>query len=760
MPLRKSESPPPLARGRAEDGSLDDWTLQYRGKSKRSQSLAIRTGDNNPVTYFRDMAPGVLANGYRPLPIQPGEKRPRPELNGWSRYCGNAPDNETFKTWLRAYGSSGVGIACGNVAGVDIDVLDPAVAAEIKDAIVRRLGQAPERTGLPPKTLLLYRATQPFAKKPIKKFALPGFTPADGQKNEHGAEILANGAQFVAFHIHPDTGLPYSWANGDPTSTNIDDLPTITPEQAEWAYNEAYRILISHGATPIEKSTPIGNGASVPVSERPAKDAEDLKGDPEEIAAALRYIPSDCSRGEWVRIGQAIKNALDDAGEPIFVEWSTSSERYRDNGVQAEETYRTFRIDAQRDARGRAGAATIFAAAKKNGWQGTRARSSAEEDFNGKLATSGKAEAKDAPALPVVQKKRPAPQPIELLGDEAPGEYPDPLVEGLIDEGAAVLLIGAPKAGKSHAAYAIAHAVATGRPLAGRHVEAGGVLYVQYEGFAGMRSRRAALRAKHGTAGALAFWKATGNILHAEHQELIVVQIEEAERRLGRRISLIVVDTLSAAAPGLDQNKAAEVSKALEGFKARVLRDDRALLLIHHTPKNGDDPAGSFVFKANVDGVLRVEKMAGGVRKLVAADMRDHAEGNDLEFRLESVRVGTTRRGRAVESAVALFGAAGEFAPVDDGMTPGIRSVQAAIRSLLEHAPTAANGSQSLRRSEIVWAVSMGDSMGGAISRDAANKRVMDWWEVHGRKSGVNEAGPKNRKVLVFPPMWEVMGGS
>jgi KaiC/GvpD/RAD55 family RecA-like ATPase len=252
-------------------------------------------------------------------------------------------------------------------------------------------------------------------------------------------------------------------------------------------------------------------------------------------------------------------------------------------------------------------------------------------------------------------KAPPKPQPIELLGDEAPGEYPDPLVEGLIDEGAAVLLVGAPKAGKSHAAYAIAHAVATGRPLAGRHVEAGGVLYIQYEGFAGMRSRRAALRIKHGSEGALAFWKATGNILHPAHQDLVVVQIKEAERRLGRRIALVVVDTVSAAAPGLKQNDAGEVSAALEAFKAKVLAPDRALLIIHHTPKEGTDPAGSYVFKANVDGVLRVEKMAGGVRKLIAADMRDHAEGNDLQFCIESVRVGTTRRGRPVDSAVALF---------------------------------------------------------------------------------------------------------
>jgi KaiC/GvpD/RAD55 family RecA-like ATPase len=227
----------------------------------------------------------------------------------------------------------------------------------------------------------------------------------------------------------------------------------------------------------------------------------------------------------------------------------------------------------------------------------------------------------------------------------------------LIDEGAAVLLVGAPKAGKTHAAYAIAHAVATGRPLAGRHVEAGGVLYIQYEGHAGMQSRRAALRVQHGTEGALAFWKAKGNILHPAHQDLIVVQIEEAERRLGRRIVLVVVDTLSAAAPGLEQNVAGDVSAAMESFKAKVLTADRALLLLHHTPKEGKDPAGSYVFKANVDGVLRVEKpeKAGGVRKLIAADMREHAEGNDLQFCLESVRVGTTRRGQPVHSAVALF---------------------------------------------------------------------------------------------------------
>jgi KaiC/GvpD/RAD55 family RecA-like ATPase len=351
-------------------------------------------------------------------------------------------------------------------------------------------------------------------------------------------------------------------------------------------------------------------------------------------------------------------------------------------------------------------------------------------------------------------------QPLELLADDVSEEYPDPLIEGLIDQGSAVLLIGHPKAGKSHAAYALAHAVATGRPLAGRHVEAGGVLYIQYEGHAGMRARRAALRIKHGSDGALAFWRASGNILHAEHQQLVVAQIHEAARRLARPISLVVVDTVSAAAPGLKQNEASEVSKTLEEFKGRVLTPDRALLLLHHQPKSGDDPAGSFVWRANVDAVLRVEKLAGGVRNLVAADMRDHAEGNELQFRLESVRVGTTRRGRAIESAVALFGAAGEFVPVDDGMSPALRSVQATVRKLLKDAPTVANGGLKLTRAEIVRAVSMGDSMGGALSRDAANKRVSDWWEFHGRKSGISETGRRNAKTLVFHPMWEVMGAS
>lgn len=348
--------------------------------------------------------------------------------------------------------------------------------------------------------------------------------------------------------------------------------------------------------------------------------------------------------------------------------------------------------------------------------------------------------------------------PIELLGDDCPDVYPDPLVEGLIDEGAAVLLIGHPKAGKSHAAYAIAHAVATGQSLAGRHVEAGGVLYIQYEGFAGMRARRAALRIKHGPGGKLAFWRASGNILRPEHQQDIVRRIEEAERRLGCRIVLVVVDTVSAAAPGLKQNDAADVSAALEGFKARVLNADRALLLLHHKPKNGDDPAGSFVWKANVDGVLHVEKLTGGARRLVAADMRDHVEGGDLEFRLEPVQVGTTRRGRPMFSAVAIFGAAGDFSYTNEPATPAARSVEAAIRSLLKDATISAVGAKTLRRADVVKAVAIGGPIGGACSIDAASKRVSDWLELHGSQFGVAQIGRKNMKILTFHPSSEFIG--
>ena len=78
---------------------------------------------------------------------------------GTSSTSGRRP-RRRFAKWLRVYRNYGVGLAFGpdDVIGVDLDWIEPAIAARAWDITKDILGETPlVRIGRPPKKLALYR---------------------------------------------------------------------------------------------------------------------------------------------------------------------------------------------------------------------------------------------------------------------------------------------------------------------------------------------------------------------------------------------------------------------------------------------------------------------------------------------------------------------------------------------------------------------------------------------------------------------------
>jgi hypothetical protein len=156
----------------------------------------------------------LVDNGYPVIPIMPGAKVPGHFRKGawaaypdWTRHCDRATKSFEIDIWRR-WPDCAVGIACGAVVGIDIDVPDASVAVSLTDLAKRMLGETPcLRIGQAPKRLLVYRAAEAFR----------------GRKR-HPLEVLARGQQFVAYAIHPVTGQPYSWPEEGLTDTHR--LPT------------------------------------------------------------------------------------------------------------------------------------------------------------------------------------------------------------------------------------------------------------------------------------------------------------------------------------------------------------------------------------------------------------------------------------------------------------------------------------------------------------------------------------------------------
>ena len=192
------------------------------------------------------------------------------------------------------------------------------------------------------------------------------------------------------------------------------------------------------------------------------------------------------------------------------------------------------------------------------------------------------------------------------LADCATAKPEGYLVKGVIAPGNLVVLFGPPGAGKSLIAPLIAHAIASGRGVFGRRVRRGRVLYMAAEDGTGMRQRARALLEAIGPADG--FFIAPGPVdLLLENDDVPTDfdALRAAARRL--RIALIVIDTMAAAFPGLDENDGRAMGSAVQRLR-QLAEGGAAVLIVHHGAKGGGStPRGHGVLDGAADVTLRID---------------------------------------------------------------------------------------------------------------------------------------------------------
>ncbi len=297
------------------------------------------------VGFMERHADAMLSAGYHILPIGPGTKKPQrcqfdewQDLPEWQRYCDREAKPFELMQWKKWIGA-GIGIACGNVCGIDIDVLDPELSIRLRNLALRMLGDTPLiRIGLAPKALLVYRTDRPF----------PGV-------KRHPIEALCHGQQFVAAAIHPTTQRPYDWPDSHPANTDITSLPMVTQEGVAAFLQAAWEML------PDDQRQ-----ASLTASlEQSAwRGPSDPRGTMEAIQSALNHIPNaDLHWDDWFRVGMGLKGALGDAGLSLFEDWSAWSTK--NDPARTRELWATLRPRSM-------GAGTIYWLAEQQGWRPAR----------------------------------------------------------------------------------------------------------------------------------------------------------------------------------------------------------------------------------------------------------------------------------------------------------------------------------------------------------------------------------------------------
>jgi hypothetical protein len=230
------------------------------------------------------------------------------------------------------------------------------------------------------------------------------------------------------------------------------------------------------------------------------------------------------------------------------------------------------------------------------------------------------------------------------------------LVHHLLAAGEVSVPYGEPGSGKSVLAEDIGLHVAAGLPWHGRKVLRSAVLYVALERAAVVARRAIAFGREHGlVAAALPFKMVRGPLDFRDPQTAagIVATIADLATRYQCEPGLVIVDTVSRALCGGDENSPKDMGQLIANL-GRIQGDtDIHLLLTHHQPQERERMRGHGALLGAVDTTLHVTKSATG-RLAEMVKSSDHEEGQRIAFSLRSVTIGEDEYGDAVTAPVVV----------------------------------------------------------------------------------------------------------
>jgi len=242
-----------------------------------------------------------------------------------------------------------------------------------------------------------------------------------------------------------------------------------------------------------------------------------------------------------------------------------------------------------------------------------------------------------------------------------PGLEQDYLVEGWWTERGRSVIGGPSKSGKSFLAIHLAMCVARGLPFFDIPVKEGAVVYQAGEGGWGIKKRFKAYR-KHFEVGPdedVPIVPLTARVnLYAKDGDTqpLIDEIKAWSLTLSKPLRLVVIDTLSTATAGANENDGKDMSVVLDHI-ARIEHECGVhVCLVHHMNADGKKLRGHTSIYANVDQVVlvTVDPMTK-IRTALLDKQKDDEDGLKLTFSLQSVQIGANAKtGRDQTSCVVV----------------------------------------------------------------------------------------------------------
>lgn len=253
---------------------------------------------------------------------------------------------------------------------------------------------------------------------------------------------------------------------------------------------------------------------------------------------------------------------------------------------------------------------------------------------------------------------KPTGLPLIYFQDVKPALKAEDFVEGLLIKAAMSVTYGPSNCGKTFFMADLALHVAMGLEWRGREVEQAGVIYCAMEGAHGIQNRVAAFALACGLTGQeipFAIIPVALNLLDPEADtSRLIDAIAEAAARMAIPVGLVVMDTLSRAMAGGNENSA-------EDMGALVVNSDRIrqatgahVAWIHHSGKDQAQGArGHSLLRAATDTEIEISRADNdGPSVAKVTKQRELEIDGVFGFTLKRVELGLNHRGKPVTSCV------------------------------------------------------------------------------------------------------------
>jgi len=242
---------------------------------------------------------------------------------------------------------------------------------------------------------------------------------------------------------------------------------------------------------------------------------------------------------------------------------------------------------------------------------------------------------------------------IFTLSDARPVLQSSYLIKGWLGRSQMSVIYGPSNVGKSFFCLDMAFSVAANVEWNGCRVRGGPVLYLATEGGQAFRNRVYALRQTKGIDDAPLYVRPSPiDLLRAEVDLPALSQLIEEIKGQSGDLSLIVVDTLSRAMAGGNENGPEDMTRFIGNLD--VLRDltGAHIMVVHHSGKDTAAGArGHSSLRAASDSEIELELADDGIKLVKTTKQRDMEPKPPLGFKLGVLELGDDEDGDPVTTA-------------------------------------------------------------------------------------------------------------